>query len=178
MDLKKIEDPNLKLLGGILMQLFYKEPVLKKFQESVSKSPEPAQTMAQLLAMLMMRGVEEAQKAGAELNNQTVMKGLMILVKEIIEMLEEEGSIDKKQAKELAPGLVALTTRAIAELSKSGGPGQGQGGAQPPDDPAAMTAEGGEMAGGPTGAPAMGAAPGGPGQAMPAQGMGLMGIGG
>ena len=117
-------DDNLKILYGIAVKMLYSEPVLAKLSEGLESSQKPVEVAGQMLAMIMQRAIANAQKAGAQLKNDTVMKATALLVKETVNILGGKGDLKKEQSGELAKVLVASALRGLKQLSD-----RGQGGA-------------------------------------------------
>lgn len=133
-------DDNLKILYGVAVKLLYSEQVLAKLSEGLESSQKPVEVAGQMLAMIMQRAIANAQKAGAQLKNDTVMKALALLVKETVNILGGKGELKKEQSGELAKVLVASALRGLKQLTDRG---QGQGGAPggvSPAQPQAMAA--------------------------------------
>jgi hypothetical protein len=122
-------DENLKLLYGIALKMLYSEGVLAKLSQGLEASQKPVDIAGKMLAMIMQRAIANAQKSGATLKNDTVMKALAMLVKETVNILGGKGTLQKDKAGDLAKVLLASTLKGLKDLSVQG-PNQG-GGVQP-----------------------------------------------
>lgn len=108
---------NLKILVGISIKMLYSEKVLTSIKSMLQKSPSPTETLSKIIATVFRQAVADAQKAGAQLNNQIVMKALTLTVKEVADMIRKNGNVQGKQLEVLSKTLLAVTTKVLTELT-------------------------------------------------------------
>lgn len=108
---------NLKILVGISIKMLYSEKVLTSIKSMLQKSPSPTETLAKIIATVFRQAVADAQKAGAQLNNQIVMKALTLTVKKTAEILQKEGGVNGEKLQALSKTLLAVTAKFLTELT-------------------------------------------------------------
>lgn len=141
----------IKVVSGIAIKMLYSPEVLTKMQELIRSSPGPTNVMAKIIATVFQQAVAKAQQAGVELTNDVATKSLIILIKEVTELLAKEGGIEPEQAKQLGQVLFATSLKALKEITSMPQPSAaqpGQQGQMPPAQgqvPAPAASQGGGM---------------------------------
>ena len=117
-------DDNSKILYGVAVKLLYSERVLAQLSQGLESSQKPVDVAGQMIGMFMQRAIANTQKAGAQLKNDTVMRVMALIVKEVINILGGKGELKKEQSGNLAKVLIASALKGLKQLSD-----RGQGGA-------------------------------------------------